>query len=192
SRVLPSAPVSTGVRSASVSARRTRASKARSGSATRASSSISAAVESSFRPAASAGSASRSAARAVSSNPARASAAVTLCARTEPSLLGCAAPSSSSARSAQRDAGQLVRGDLGPVVVPLLALIGQEVPEGLFAEGVGHQFGGLHHLHRLGEVARQRVQAQGAAFVVRERPHVVLGLLGQFVVSLDAFQAGAQ
>src|SRR5690606_39172258 len=169
---------------------RARPSRARSGSPTpsnassrvREASSVSASSTSAGRP-----EPSRPTARGTSVNPARASTASSDAARCPSPVAGRAIASSDDA-----DARQLVRRDLGPVVLPLLALVGEEVVEDVLAERVRDQLGGLHRTDGLLERARQRLDAERASLGLGELPVVCLGLVGQHVAILDALEPGEQ
>src|SRR5690625_3601809 len=160
------------------SSSRTRVSRAWSGSAVAASASGSGAPVAAARSTTSvrAGSSSNRWARRASVKPSRNSSWVGVGART--------------ASDARQQAAQLVRGDLGAVLVPLLALVAQEVLEGVLPEGLGHELGGLHEVQRLVETAGQRRDPQRLALGVRQRPDVVLRPVGQLVTLRDALKTG--
>src|SRR5215475_6513689 len=87
---------------------------------------------------------------------------------------------------------QFERGDLMTVVPPFFPLVAQEEVEDVLAERFGHQLAVLHHVQRLVQALRQRLDAENAALAFGERPYVVLGLGRQFVACLDALEAGRQ
>src|SRR5262249_31467822 len=87
---------------------------------------------------------------------------------------------------------QFERGDLTAVLPAFFPLVAQEEVKDMLAERLGHQLAVLHHVQRLVEAVRQRLDAEDAALALGERPHVVLGLGRQFVAGLDALEAGRQ
>src|SRR6516164_4317661 len=87
---------------------------------------------------------------------------------------------------------QFKRGDLMTIVPPFFPLVAQEEVEDVLAERLGHQLAVLHHVQRLVQALRQRLDAEDAALALGERPHVVLGLWRQLVPGLDALEAGRQ
>src|SRR5699024_10919387 len=90
----------------------------------------------------------------------------------------------------QREVGaELVRCDVPPVVLPLATLVAEEELEDVLAEGLGHEFGLLHRVERILEVAGQIRVAHRAPLTTTHGPHVVLGLRRQLVALLDALGA---
>src|SRR5215510_5901608 len=58
---------------------------------------------------------------------------------------------------------QFERGDLMTVVPPFFPLVAEEEVENVLAERLGHQFAVLHHVQRLVQALRQRLDAEDAA-----------------------------
>src|SRR4051794_35608060 len=87
---------------------------------------------------------------------------------------------------------QLVLGDLGTVVAPLLPLVPQEEVEDVLAEGRGDQLAVLHHGDGLVEAARELPDAERPALAVGQAPDVVLGLVGEVVALFDALEPCGQ
>jgi hypothetical protein len=88
-------------------------------------------------------------------------------------------------------AAELERGDLGPVGLPLRALVAQEEVEDVLAERLGDQLAGLHHRDGLREAAGQRLHAHRPALPLAQGPDVVLGPGRQLVALLDALEPAA-
>src|SRR6478736_258838 len=87
---------------------------------------------------------------------------------------------------------QLERRHVAAVVLPLGALVAQEVVEYVLPQRFRDEFGVLHLGQRDTEAARQLLVAHRAALLRGEAPHVVLGLRAQHIPLLDAAQARRQ
>src|SRR6478735_5721996 len=83
-------------------------------------------------------------------------------------------------------------GDVADVVVPLLALGGDEVFEQMLAERVAYQVVLLELVERLVQVARQLVDPQVTPLAVTHGEDVLVDWRAGVDVLLDAVQAGAQ